>query len=201
MTAARGGVGRTLCTANLVRRLAESCAVLAVDATGTGALGWWLGVDPRPWSELEVVSRAATRARRARRHERRASAVSGRWGSDRAVSRHARRDHHGSTLARGHRRHRRSAPGGRAGSNVCGAQRSGPCAVVRRSGVGGRPRGGGRARVGLADRLAGRDRGCVPRVAPRRTGDRRDAGSPRPRLGRAWQGVRRLADLLAIDAT
>ena len=56
VTAARGGVGRTLCVANLVRRLAESCTVLAIDATGTGALGWWLGADPRPWSELEVVS-------------------------------------------------------------------------------------------------------------------------------------------------
>ena len=56
VTAARGGVGRTLCAANVARRLAESCAVLAIDATGTGALGWWLGVEPRPWSELEVVS-------------------------------------------------------------------------------------------------------------------------------------------------
>lgn len=56
VTAARGGVGRTLCAANVVRRLADSCSVLAVDATGTGALGWWLGVDPRPWAELEAVS-------------------------------------------------------------------------------------------------------------------------------------------------
>lgn len=56
LTAARGGVGRTLCAANVVRRLAESCSVLAIDATGTGALGWWLGSEPRPWSELEVVS-------------------------------------------------------------------------------------------------------------------------------------------------
>lgn len=56
VTAARGGVGRTLCAANLARRLAESCAVIAIDATGTGALGWWLGVEPRPWAELEVVS-------------------------------------------------------------------------------------------------------------------------------------------------
>src|SRR5260221_1849265 len=56
VTAARGGVGRTLCAANLVRRLADSCSVIAIDATGTGALGWWLGVDPRPWAELEALS-------------------------------------------------------------------------------------------------------------------------------------------------
>lgn len=56
VTAARGGVGRTLCAANLVRRLAETCTVFALDVTGTGALGWWLGVEARPWSELEVVS-------------------------------------------------------------------------------------------------------------------------------------------------
>ena len=56
VTAARGGVGRTLCVANLARRLAESGTVIAIDATGTGALGWWFGVDPRPWAELEVVS-------------------------------------------------------------------------------------------------------------------------------------------------
>jgi hypothetical protein len=56
LTAARGGVGRTLCAANLARRLARTCAVLALDATGTGGLGWWLRVEPRPWSELEVVS-------------------------------------------------------------------------------------------------------------------------------------------------
>ena len=56
VTAARGGVGRTLCAANLVRRLSESCTVVAIDATGTGGLGWWLAADPRPWSELEAVS-------------------------------------------------------------------------------------------------------------------------------------------------
>ena len=56
VTAARGGSGRTLCAANLARRLAEASTVLAIDATGTGALGWWLGADPRPWSELEVLS-------------------------------------------------------------------------------------------------------------------------------------------------
>ena len=56
LTAARGGTGRTLCTANLARRLAADRTVVAIDATGTGALGWWLGVDPRPWSELEALA-------------------------------------------------------------------------------------------------------------------------------------------------
>lgn len=56
LTAARGGVGRTLCAANLARRLAAAGSVLALDATGTGALGWWLGVEARPWSELEVLA-------------------------------------------------------------------------------------------------------------------------------------------------
>jgi Mrp family chromosome partitioning ATPase len=56
LTAARGGVGRTLCTANLARRLTEAGSVLALDATGTGALSWWLGVEARPWSELEVLA-------------------------------------------------------------------------------------------------------------------------------------------------
>jgi Mrp family chromosome partitioning ATPase len=56
LTAARGGTGRTLCAANLARRLAADRNVIAVDATGTGALGWWLGVDPRSWSELEALA-------------------------------------------------------------------------------------------------------------------------------------------------
>lgn len=56
LTAARGGVGRTLCAANLARRLARVGSVLALDATGTGSLGWWLGVEARPWSELEVLA-------------------------------------------------------------------------------------------------------------------------------------------------
>jgi len=56
LTAARGGTGRTLCAANLARRLAADRTVVAIDATGTGALGWWLGVDPRPWSELEALA-------------------------------------------------------------------------------------------------------------------------------------------------
>jgi len=56
LTAARGGVGRTMCTAGLARRLARGRSVVAIDATGTGALGWWLNADPRPWSELESVA-------------------------------------------------------------------------------------------------------------------------------------------------
>ena len=56
LTAARGGVGRTLCAANLARRLTDAGSVIALDATGTGGLGWWLGVEARPWSELEVLA-------------------------------------------------------------------------------------------------------------------------------------------------
>ncbi|HEX9494970.1 MAG TPA: cellulose synthase operon protein YhjQ/BcsQ [Candidatus Limnocylindria bacterium] len=56
LTAARGGTGRTMAAANLAQRLAEMCTVLAVDATGTGALGWWLRAEPRPWAELEVLA-------------------------------------------------------------------------------------------------------------------------------------------------
>ena len=56
VSAARGGAGRTLCAANLARRLAEHGTVLALDATGSGALGWWLGVEARPWSELETLA-------------------------------------------------------------------------------------------------------------------------------------------------
>lgn len=56
MTAARGGVGRSLLTANLARRLASRLTVAAIDATGTGALGWWLECAPRPWTELEGLT-------------------------------------------------------------------------------------------------------------------------------------------------
>jgi hypothetical protein len=56
LTAPRGGTGRTLCAANLARRLAADRTVVAIDGTGTGALGWWLGVDPRPWAELEALA-------------------------------------------------------------------------------------------------------------------------------------------------
>lgn len=56
VTAARGGVGRTLLVANLARRLASRLPVAAVDVTGTGALGWWLQCAPRTWTELEGLS-------------------------------------------------------------------------------------------------------------------------------------------------
>jgi hypothetical protein len=56
LTAARGGTGRTTCAANLARRLADTSTVFAIDATGTGGLGWWLRADLRPWSELEVLA-------------------------------------------------------------------------------------------------------------------------------------------------
>ena len=55
LTAARGGTGRTMCAAALARRLAADRTVMAIDATGTGALGWWLGAAPRSWSELEAL--------------------------------------------------------------------------------------------------------------------------------------------------
>jgi hypothetical protein len=29
---------------------------MAIDATGTGALGWWLAVEPRPWADLEALA-------------------------------------------------------------------------------------------------------------------------------------------------
>ena len=56
ITAARGGVGRSLLAANLSRRLATRLTVAAVDATGTGALGWWLECAPRAWTELEGLT-------------------------------------------------------------------------------------------------------------------------------------------------
>ncbi|MEP6693575.1 MAG: hypothetical protein ABJB39_02925 [Chloroflexota bacterium] len=56
VTGTRGGVGRTLLVANLARRLASRFGVAAVDATGSGALGWWLGCEPRTWTELEGLS-------------------------------------------------------------------------------------------------------------------------------------------------
>lgn len=56
ITATRGGVGRTLLVANLARRLASRFGVAAIDATGTGALGWWLRCAPRAWTELEGLT-------------------------------------------------------------------------------------------------------------------------------------------------
>ena len=56
VTALRGGAGCSLLAANLARRLASRVGVVAVDATGTGALGWWLGCAPRAWAELEGLT-------------------------------------------------------------------------------------------------------------------------------------------------
>jgi hypothetical protein len=56
VTGARGGVGRSLLAANLARRLAPRLPVAAIDATGTGALGWWLQCAPRAWTELEGLT-------------------------------------------------------------------------------------------------------------------------------------------------
>lgn len=56
VTAARGGVGRTLLVANLAVRLAAVRSVLAVDLTASGALGWWLGAIPRPWLEVAPLT-------------------------------------------------------------------------------------------------------------------------------------------------
>jgi hypothetical protein len=59
-TGTRGGVGRSLLVANLARRLATRLGVAAVDATGTGALGWWLQCVPRAWTELEGLTNELT---------------------------------------------------------------------------------------------------------------------------------------------
>ena len=56
VTAARGGVGRTLLAVNLARRVSRRCALWLVDATGTGAAAWWLRAEVRPWSDLEPLT-------------------------------------------------------------------------------------------------------------------------------------------------
>ena len=53
MTSVRGGVGRTLLAANLALRIAPRMRVCVIDATGTGAAGWWLNTHARPWPSLE----------------------------------------------------------------------------------------------------------------------------------------------------
>lgn len=57
VTAARGGVGRTMLATNLARRMSRRCPVWLIDATGTGAAAWWLRAEVRPWSELEPLAR------------------------------------------------------------------------------------------------------------------------------------------------
>jgi cellulose biosynthesis protein BcsQ len=52
-TGVRGGVGRSLLAANLAMRIAPRMRVCVVDATGHGAVSWWLRCSPRPWTEFE----------------------------------------------------------------------------------------------------------------------------------------------------
>lgn len=56
VTAARGGVGRTLLATNLARRVSRRCPLWLLDATGTGAAAWWLRAEVRPWTELEPLA-------------------------------------------------------------------------------------------------------------------------------------------------
>jgi hypothetical protein len=52
VTSSGGGSGRSLLVANLAARLAPR-SVLVLDATGSGAVGWWLRLSAAPWSDLE----------------------------------------------------------------------------------------------------------------------------------------------------
>ena len=56
ITGVRGGVGRTLLAANLATRIAKALRICAIDATGTGALAWWLRASPKPWSDAEAIA-------------------------------------------------------------------------------------------------------------------------------------------------
>jgi hypothetical protein len=56
----RGGVGRTLLAANLARRVAPQLRVCALDATGTGALSWWLRAAPKAWPDAEAIASEMT---------------------------------------------------------------------------------------------------------------------------------------------
>lgn len=56
VTGAAGGVGRTLLVAHVALRLAAERSVALLDVTGTGALGWWLGLAGGGWSELEGLA-------------------------------------------------------------------------------------------------------------------------------------------------
>lgn len=53
VTGVRGGVGRSLLAANLALRISSRMRVCIVDATGQGAVSWWLRCAPRPWTEFE----------------------------------------------------------------------------------------------------------------------------------------------------
>ena len=56
VTGTRGGLGRTTLVVNLARRLSSHTRVTVIDATGTGAVAWWLDRRPRPWSDLEGMA-------------------------------------------------------------------------------------------------------------------------------------------------
>lgn len=60
VTAARGGVGRTLLATGLARRVARTTPIWLLDATGTGAAAWWLRTEPVSWSGLEPMSQELT---------------------------------------------------------------------------------------------------------------------------------------------
>jgi hypothetical protein len=53
VTGTAGGIGRTLLVTNLAARIGRNASVLVLDATGTGAAAWWLGLAPGSWSDLE----------------------------------------------------------------------------------------------------------------------------------------------------
>ncbi len=53
--AAVGAAGRTSLVANLALRVARHTPVVAVDATGTGALAWRVGATVAPWADIAVV--------------------------------------------------------------------------------------------------------------------------------------------------
>ena len=53
VTGVSGGIGRTLLVANLAARIGTRTSVVVLDATGTGAAAWWLGLAPGSWADLE----------------------------------------------------------------------------------------------------------------------------------------------------
>lgn len=56
VTGLRGGVGRTLLATALATRLAARSSVVVLDLTGTGAAGWWLGLNGGSWPDLEGLA-------------------------------------------------------------------------------------------------------------------------------------------------
>jgi len=53
--AAGGASGRTSLVGNLAIRVARRTPAIAIDATGSGALAWRLGVTVTPWTEIAAV--------------------------------------------------------------------------------------------------------------------------------------------------